>query len=115
MNYRQGDVFLTKVDNFDLSSVDPKPIDARGLVLADGETSMHHHAVFGSGAKLFNFRDNSSRQLLVTGDLSVDLRVVGGASGGAPRHTPIVVPPGVYIVRTQRSWTSASVSRSVED
>jgi hypothetical protein len=68
--YRQGDALLRQVDDkdVDLATVDVAPVDARGLVLAEGETSGHHHAVFGSGAKLFRFRDATARQLLVTGE-----------------------------------------------
>jgi hypothetical protein len=113
--YRQGDVFLMRVDGAAPIDIEPKPADGRGIVLAEGESSGHHHAVFGDGNKLFRFRDTSGRQLLVTGERGAELRVVGGGSGGKPRHETIQIAPGKYIVTVQRSWTSAHQSRRVED
>ena len=115
MIYRQGDVILIRVSDDAAHDVVPSPKDPRGSVLAEGETSGHHHAVFGRGHKLFRFRDASGQQLLVTGKNGAEIRVVGGGAGGVPRHEPIQVAPGKYVIRTQRSWTSANLSPRVED
>ncbi len=55
MMIRQGDVLLVSVSP-DKSALEPAPKDARGLVLAEGETSGHHHAVFGKGARLCRYK-----------------------------------------------------------
>ncbi len=111
MIIRQGDVLLVKTDAVKGEEISNDP---RGLVLAEGESSGHYHAVFGAGSKLFKFRDTNQR-MLVVGDEGADLRVVGGGSGGVDRHTPISLKPGNYEIRIQRSWTSANASRQVQD
>lgn len=118
--YRQGDVILIQLEQCPAdieprSAVDPAPKDPRGLVLAEGETSNHYHAIFGAGCKLFRYRGMGGQQLLVTGKTGPELRVVGGGSGGIPRHEPFHVAPGSYVVRTQRAWTSGHLSRLVQD
>ena len=112
---RQGDVILIPVSQVKLAEIEAEPEDARGLVLAEGETSGHHHGVVGSGCKLFRFRDGRSDRLLEVGKTGAEVRVVGGGSGGVDRHTPISLTRGTYIVRVQRSWSSANASRRVED
>jgi hypothetical protein len=111
---RQGDVLLIPTDFADSADWQPEPKDPRGLVLAEGETSGHHHQLFGRGHKLFRFRDTQQRVLIV-GRSGGELRVVGGGTGGVDRHTPISLAPGKYMVRIQRSWTSEQASRQVQD
>lgn len=114
--FRQGDVLMIPVKkSAAVKEADIEQLtDARGVVLAEGETSGHHHQVFGGGAKLFRFKDGRNDRLLtITGD--ADVRVVGGGSGGVDRHTPISLKEGQYLVRVQRSWTSENASRQVED
>jgi hypothetical protein len=111
---RQGDVILIPVGDTP-EGIDAAPKDARGIVLAEGESSGHHHAVFGRGCKLFNFRESRTDRLLHVGRSGAEVRVVGGGSGGVDRHTPVSLRPGNYIVRIQRSWTSANASRQVSD
>lgn len=111
MMIRQGDVLLIKTDR---TGDQPAPKDPRGLVLAEGETSGHYHAVTGRGHKLTQFRATGER-VLVVGRAGAELRVIGGGSGGVDRHTPISLAPGNYEVRIQRAWTSEHVSQRVED
>ena len=111
---RQGDVLLMRV-NPPADAIELEPTkDARGLVLAEGETSGHYHGVVGRGAKLCRYKATGERVVVVprTGAM---LRVVGGGSGGVDRHTPISLAPGHYEVRIQRSWTSENYSRQVHD
>jgi hypothetical protein len=112
---RQGDVLVIKIDDAP-PGAEPAPADPRGLVLAEGESSGHFHAVFGKGHKLYNFRATSERMLTVA-RAGTEMRVVGGESGaGVARHEPIVFPSrGKYLVRVQRSWTSDQYSRQVSD
>ncbi len=109
---RQGDVLLMRVDA-NMGDLEPAEQDARGLVLAEGESSGHYHAVFGAGAKLMRYRD--TQRVVVVADKGGEVRVVGGGSGGVDRHVPVQLSPGRYEVRVQRSWTSANASRRVED
>jgi hypothetical protein len=109
---RQGDVLFKKFETKP-EDLDPAPKDARGLVLAEGETSGHFHAVFGRGSKLFNFRDGGlSARVLVVGKAGAEVRVVGGGSGGVPRHHPVSLSSGTWEVRTQRQWTAEDEQRS---
>lgn len=111
---RQGDVLLKRVD-VKIKDLTPAPKDARGLVLAEGESSGHYHAVFGSGAKLMRFRDASARMVVVA-DKGGEVRVVGGGSGGVDRHVPVQLSPGRYEVRIQRTYDSSlAASRNVSD
>lgn len=109
---RQGDVLLIPVEA-NLRELEPAPSDPRGLVLAEGESSGHHHAVFGR-ARLMRYKQSPGR-LVVVADSESEVRVVGGGGGGVDRHTPISLAPGRYEVRIQRSWTSEQASRQVTD
>jgi hypothetical protein len=112
---RQGDVIIIATGSPKESEIELAPKDARGLVLAEGETSGHHHAVFGNGAKLFHFKDSQrTDRILSIAEGGADVRVVGGGSGGVDRHTPISLKPGHYTVRVQRAWDSTHV-RQVQD
>ncbi len=111
--YRQGDVLLVRMPCAKMAELENAPADPRGLVLAEGESSGHHHAVFGRGARLFRYKTDG-RMVVVAPD-GAEVRVVGGGSGGVDRHTPITLPPGTYEARIQRSWTAAGYSRRVED
>ncbi len=116
---RQGDVLLIPVADVPDADIAPAKEDARGLVLAEGETSGHHHAVFGRGARLMRFRSEARQELVViVGRGGAEVRVVGGESGGVPRHHPVRLGPGKYLARVQRQWTSADEaarSRTVND
>lgn len=110
---RQGDVLLRQLmdDEVPAGELTPAPRDARGLVLAEGETSGHHHQVFGRGAKLFQFRDPTGSRVLTVGESGAEVRVVGGGVGGVPRHLPVTLAPGRYEVRLQRQYTAEEALR----
>lgn len=123
---RQGDVFLVRITAAEAKGLagqtEAAPKDARGIVLAEGETSGHHHQLFGNGAKLAKFRDAGGMNihLLTVGKGGGELRVVGGetrAKNGdiVPRHVPVALKAGHYVQRVQRSYTSAMASRRVVD
>ncbi len=101
--YRQGDVIL--IQRKTMPKDGEEALDPRGVVLAEGETSGHHHQVFGTGAKLFNYKSTTARFLSVPSD-SAEVRVVGGEVNGVPRHTAIALHKGTYEVRIQRAWDS---------
>lgn len=109
--YRQGDVIIIKRKQAPVGGTIAK--DVRGIVLAEGETSGHHHAVFGRGAKLFNY---STQRFLTVPKSGATVRVVGGEVNGVPRHLPIKLESGAYEVRIQRAWDSAlAASERVAD
>lgn len=110
---RQGDVLLKAIPAPSAEKLEPAPKDGRGLVLAEGETSGHHHAIFGRGAKLMQYKRGGQRVVVVAGS-GADMRVVGGGGGGVDRHTPIKLAGGHYEVRIQKSY-EAGMSRRVED
>lgn len=110
MIVRQGDVLLVQisVEESDLTDV---TADARGNVLAEGETSGHYHALFGSGAKLMRYK-SSPEKLVALVDEGGEVRVIGGGSGGVDRHVPVSLTPGRYEVRLQKAWDSSKASRN---
>lgn len=61
---RQGDALLIPV-MVEETELEPGQEDPRGLVLAEGETSGHYHAVFGHGAKLMRYKSDHSRTAVV--------------------------------------------------
>jgi hypothetical protein len=118
--YRQGDVLLLERPKvaYAAGKGTDRPSDARGLVLAEGETSGHCHVVFPErAARLFDFaEDGVARTFLALVGGGASVRVVGGEVGGVPRHTPVQIPVGTYEVRIQRSWDSSHAAhRQVND
>ncbi len=112
---RQGDVLLIRIDA-KMRDLEDAPKDARGIVLAEGESSGHHHSVFGKGARLCQYKATGQRVVVIPRDThDAVVRVVGGGAGGVDRHTPIELAPGKWEVRIQRAWTSERASRQVQD
>lgn len=109
---RQGDVLFIPV-TVKASEVEDAHRDPRGLVLAEGESSGHYHALFGPGAKLMRFKDTG--QLVAKVGRLGEVRVVGGEVAGTPRHTTMRLTSGTYKTVTQRSWTSAQRNQAVHD
>jgi hypothetical protein len=107
---RQGDVLLIGIDAPKSDDLESVVSDPRGLVLAEGETSGHHHAIFGRNARLMQYKQGGGR-VVVVADSGADMRVVGGGSGGVDRHTSISLAPGNYEVRIQNSYTSRMVEK----
>lgn len=113
--FRQGDVLLVSREKvFKKDRKDRK--DPRGMVLAEGETSGHHHAVFANrNASLFDFSEEGIAKLgLEIDSAGALIKVVGGEVGGVPRHEPIQIPGGTYEVRIQKAWDSSFVRRVVD-
>ena len=112
---RQGDVLLLRVEKRE-RSVEHKEVVSRDdrLVLALGETSLHAHVIRQPGVCLL-YREGHSDRLLQVLDRGCVLELEGGESApGVPRHDPIDVPPGLYVVRTQREWAGEQV-RNAQD
>jgi hypothetical protein len=110
---RQGDVLVIKVDRLP-KGLEPMPVDSRGLVIAEGETSSHYHAIVADGAKLYRFTDRSHTDLVVDVPVTGEVRVIGGGAGGEARHTSGPIESGVYRARVQRR-NDAGRARRVKD
>jgi len=106
---RQGDVLLIPLTAMG-ADLEPTSYDPRGLVLAEGETSEHYPALFGSGAKLMRYRSTPSRVV----DDGGEVRVIGGGSGGVDRHIPVQLASGRYKIRVQRQFSTGYVRRVVD-
>jgi len=106
---RQGDVIFRKLEAPPASNKELSE-DASGI-LAEGESSGHHHRLYGRGAKLFRFKSSPGRMLVRVAEGGAEVRVDGGGSAAHPRHTPVSLSPGVWEAWTQRSWTSGAVRR----
>lgn len=91
--WRQGDVFIDRVEQFPENL-----IRLKRLVLAAGDSTGHRHMI----------KDLKSAELYVGGD-GLYLRVTAEeATVAHPEHGPIVLPRGEYRVWKQREFTDAA-------
>lgn len=114
---RQGDVGILTTTPRDLDRVIEPVNDPRGAVLGEGDSSAHYHVATGPNVRLSRFVVNRGQpaplvRLLQVGDGGATLETVGGGSGDRPRHDPIPLEPGQYLVRNQDQW-SAQDERAV--
>jgi hypothetical protein len=111
---RQGDVLLIRADRSAITKEHKAvPRDGGRVVLAIGESSLHAHVMRDPGVCLLS-REGISDRVLTVMDMC-DLELEGGESApGIPRHGAIHVPPGTYIVRTQREWTGEEVRNAAD-
>jgi hypothetical protein len=101
-NYRQGDVLLKGVQKVQGERQEGP------LVLAEGDSSAHHHTIIGGVPVLFAL---GGRRFLTVGP-GAQMVVLGDEK----RHEPIGVEPGAYEVVVQRAWDAArAASERVED
>jgi hypothetical protein len=106
---RQGDVLIVAIDNVP-STMSEKVKDPRGVVLAEGEATGHHHRIRDPGVCLLRAEG-------VAYDL---LRIQEGVvSLVHEEHSTIHVGPCTFEVRIQRehSWNAEAeeASRAVAD
>lgn len=100
--YRQGDVFITRVADEIPKDVKPMPREKGRIILAHGEVTGHAHAIKQRGAKLVS--GPAGRFLCVTS--AVDLT--------HEEHGTITLPPGNYRVGIQREYSPEAI-RDVKD
>ncbi len=102
--FRQGDVFLERVDAIP-SNVKVRPKDHGRVILAYGEVTGHAHAIAepetaaifdGEGGEFF-------------------LRIESDTGLVHEEHARIDLPEGTYRGRIQREWTDADEPRQVAD
>jgi hypothetical protein len=111
---RQGDVLLVRTTKAAVTKAHQEvPRKDGRVVLAIGESSLHAHVMRDPGVCLLS-REGISDRVLTVADLC-DLELEGGESApGVPRHGAVPVPPGTYIVRTQREWTGEEVRNAAD-
>lgn len=106
IQYRQGDVYLRRVDNIPDGLV-LVPRDNGRIVLAYGEVTGHAHAILDNAATLFapsDLDEMAARFLRVENEVALEHE----------EHSTIVLAPGIYEVRRQREY-SPSALRNVAD
>ena len=106
---RQGDVLLVRTTKAAVTKAHQEvPRKDGRVVLAIGESSLHAHVMRDPGVCLLSREGISDRVLTV--ESICDLVTEGGEMApGVPRHPAISVPPGVYLVTTQREWAGEEV------
>jgi hypothetical protein len=91
--YRQGDVFVKKIEEINLSGAVEIPRENGAIVLAHGEATGHKHAIQSPNAALFSV--NSKMILIVKSDVNLSHE----------EHRTITFPVGAYEVKRQREYT----------
>jgi hypothetical protein len=107
VQFRQGDVFIEKVDSIP-DGVDEVPREEGSVVLAHGEATGHRHQISDTGATLFVGKDKAANQ-------DRFLRVLRPVSLRHEEHAKIDLTPGLYRVRRQREWSDSDEPRVVAD
>lgn len=106
VQYRQGDVLLTRIDNLPPTARPLRPEQER-VVLAYGEVTGHAHAM--GAARVCYFRDDGGRRafIQVSGD--------GPTALSHEEHRTIPVEPGLYEVTQQREYEPKAQPRAIAD
>lgn len=108
--YRQGDVLIRRAPKGATVPADakPEPRDGLGrLILAAGEVTGHHHAVADPTATLLPW-------VLADGTPALLLDAPDGATVRHEEHDAITLPPGQFVVSTQREYSPEAI-RNVRD
>jgi hypothetical protein len=106
---RQGDVLLVRVSKSTVSTQHVEvPREGGRVVLAIGESSLHAHVMREPGVCLLR-REGISDRVLTVIDAAMLVLEGGESAPGFPRHGTVHVPPGTYLVRTQREWSGEEV------
>jgi hypothetical protein len=103
--YRHGDVLLIRRDDEQPETSDDEEAT---VTVAEGEVTGHAHRVVGRGVRLRDLSDDRTE-----GRLRLD--VPRGAQITHEEHRVIVLEPGVYEVRHQRTMTQPGVWERVRD
>jgi len=110
--YRQGDVWLYKISSSTPSTLTRRrsgraqPATGKGLILAEGEVTGHHHRIPVEEVQrtfLYPMADPGVRLLRVSKGKPVSLV--------HEEHETIKLPPGEYEVRIQREYEPSTLTR----
>ena len=99
--YRQGDVLIFQASAIPAGATEVARDKGR-IVLAYGEVTGHAHAIHGGGATLLAAPGTDDRFLRIMDASGVELQ--------HEEHATIALPPGDFIVRIQREYTSADMA-----
>ena len=102
---RQGDVLVFRCDSAETKGAKRVKKDPRGVVLAEGEATGHHHRIQSPGVCMLFRKGTTDRVLTVARDI---VQLVH------EEHSAISISKGTYKVRRQVEW-SLGKSRRVED
>lgn len=107
MQFRQGDVFLERIEDEATVELGERVKRDKGrVVLAHGEVTGHAHAIEAGGAILFLGKAANEDRFL---------RVLRPVNLTHEEHSPIALSPGLYRVRRQREWTDEQEPIQVAD
>lgn len=97
VQYRQGDVFITEIDEKDIPQEaykqKAKPEDGR-LILAEGEATGHNHSISSRAGDLLGWSNASVRYLRLTQDTELLHQ----------EHNKIRLTKGFFKVEIQRTF-----------
>jgi hypothetical protein len=105
--YRQGDVYLKRVDTIPAGLKPVKPKNGR-VILAHGEVTGHHHsfpAKVGNGRITMYGQDENAPRFI---DIPHPATLVH------QEHAPINVEPGTYEVIRQREYSPKEIRRVLD-
>lgn len=117
---RQGDVLVERIDALPPGLVEAKRDEHGHIVLALGERSGHRHAIRDKDVTSF-LMHSAERDAALSAD--VDYILVGGSgatlnheyvSGVKADHEPVLLAPGAYRVRGQRTYSPAAIVRAID-
>lgn len=112
----QGDVLIIKTTDKAVTKAH-KPVarDRFGCaILALGESSGHKHLFRDPGVCLLA-REGVGDRVITVENLCELLHDQGeGTFVPTGDHAPVTVPPGTYIVRTQREWVGQGVQNAID-
>ena len=97
--YRQGDVFIEKTKSIPAGA---KRVDAKRLILAEGEVTGHAHVCDSPTAELYEL------------DGIKYLNVRDEAPVVHEEHGTVTLPPGIYTVEPQYEYTPEALKRVVD-
>jgi len=98
--FAQGDLLIERVADIEPSGTILAPEASGALVLAEGETSGHRHAIYD---RVTMFRDDALAREIPAGLYLGHVKVTGGAALVVhDEHAPLTLLEGTYRVRRQR-------------
>jgi hypothetical protein len=113
----QGDVLLIRTTKKAITPEHKEVArDEHGrLILAHGESSGHMH-LFRDPSVCMLAREGVGDRVVTIGAELVQLLHDQGAGTFVPTgdHAPVDVPPGTYIVRTQREWSGEEAFDAID-
>jgi hypothetical protein len=107
--FRQGDVFLDRVDALPKGAVDITPAEGR-VVLAYGEVTGHAHAIYETKTK-----EGQPAVRMWSAGAERFLQVLIGSTLKHEEHTHPALPPGIYRLPSQMEYERAEGLRRVAD